>query len=116
MAEYTVTEVLAAYDALYGKKRYAFKTAETGEMSLSCFAVPDSIVVGKTLVGDITDVVRDGKTFHNFTFAKKGDTPQRDRSPAAKDPGLAEIKNILTLQLLPVLKWMEEKVREAWGD
>ena len=110
--DYTVTEILATYDAQFGKKRIAFKTNETGERSLSVFTqYPDSIREGAVLYGDVEEKTVDNRTFYNFKFVKKG----AEVATASGTPGLAEIKNMLNLKVIPLLIELTEGMRNLVG-
>ncbi len=82
-------------EAQFGSHRYTVEF-EGNEELVSLFAkFPPQI--GKPLFGRIEVVKKGDKEYHNFKFAKK------DQSPASRDAGLAEIKNILNLKVLPML-------------
>lgn len=107
--EYKITEVLATYDAQYGKKRIAFRTQETEDKSLSVFtAYPDTVREGMTVFGDITEKVVDGKTFYNFAFAKK------EASTSAPIPSsginVDKVYNLINLKVLPILERLEHLI------
>lgn len=71
--ELTVAKILKATE-VQGKfsmqTRTAFTANETGEKILSVFS-KFPLKVGQTITGEIKEVEKDGKTYHNFEFTKK---------------------------------------------
>lgn len=70
--EYKVKEVISFSEQTYGKygnHRIAFKV-EGNDKQLSAFR-KNNLTVGEVLNGEIKVTEKDGKTYHNFDFARK---------------------------------------------
>jgi hypothetical protein len=68
----------------------------------------EDIAVGQSVeleieVKDSTTPNPKGGFYKNKTVKKEAGMQQRDSSPAAKDPGMAELKNILQLQVIAAI-------------
>lgn len=69
----------------------------------------DQIAVGATIEGQLWQNTA-GK-FYLFPPKEQ----KKDSSPAARDAGLAEIKNILQLQIMPALEAMDKELKSISG-
>lgn len=73
MAKYTIARILKEMqvEGKYGPQiRTAFTTNENGEEVLSAFS-KYPLKAGQAIEGEVTVTEKDGRTFHNFAFAKK---------------------------------------------
>ena len=86
-------------DSEYGPKFYAKLKEYPNEVS-GFTKFPDKMIAGNRMYGHIE--VKG--MYHNFKWDKK------DKSPAMGNPGLAEIKNILVLKIMPLLVGLSEDV------
>lgn len=107
--DWKVVEILnAAGDLITGVS--VNRTNKKGEV----FPEFDSIVAGAKIEGQLWESPA-GKT---YLFAPKGGrvAPRPDMGPASKDAGLAELKNILMLKVVPLLMQIDLAVKELQGN
>ena len=96
--DYKVSEVRSFSEQTYGQygnHRISFKVEGNNEL-LSAFA-KQNFTVGQTISGEIKKTEKDGKTYHNFEFAKK----------VPLDPRYEELANKYTSLSLRVAKLEE---------
>lgn len=95
--EYKIAKVLGVYDSKFpDSKKYDFML-ENYPHKVSAFS-KFPMEAGKTITGEITI----NGQYHNFKWGKK------DSSPAANNAATAELKNTLTLGILPKLAKIED--------
>lgn len=102
--EYEIVWAGDPEETQYGSKvRIKFRGVEE---YLNIFTkYPGNIKNGEKLYGEIFEVQKGDKTYKNFRFGKKP-----DRGPAASNGATSEIKNILTLQIMPLLEKMNKEI------
>lgn len=93
--EYIVKTAEDKGEAQFGARRYQISFA-SGE-SVSAFS-KYPVKVGDTLFGHIEQK----GSYFNWKFGKREE--RKDSSPASKDAGLAELKNMLTFKIIPLLE------------
>lgn len=73
----------------------------------------DEIVAGAKVEGSLWESPN-GKT---YLFAPKGGNaaPRRDQGPAAQHPATQELKNMLTLQVIPLLIQIDVNLKKLTG-
>lgn len=90
---YTIARILKE-TIVMGKSgqqtRTAFTTNETGETVFSAFS-DAPLKQGQTIEGEVKEVEKDGRTFHNFNFTRKTPTTAMNLEPV-----IIELKRIFT--------------------
>lgn len=104
----TITKVVKndtnkAGDPYIGKNgrpysRASIKTTEYGDVWLGGFWSVE-LQDGASIEAEVTEREYNGKMYKDFKLAKKADS-----GPAANNAATAEIKNILTLKVIPMLE------------
>lgn len=105
--EYKISEVKLFSEQTYGRdnNHRALVKLEGQEKEYSAF-VKDKPSVGDVWEGELAKTEKDDKIYWNFKFS----STKRDSSPAARDAGLLELKNILMLRILPMLQSISDRL------
>lgn len=117
MAEYKITEVVSFSEQTYGRfgNYRAVVKLEGVEKNRSAF-LKELPKVGDIWNGELTESSKDGRTFYNFEFEKKGFTGEKFSTSNA------EVKNLINLIVVPKLEQLgaqgakNELLIKALGD
>ena len=111
MSEYKVSKVGFYSSETYGRNQNhrVMVNFEGHEKDYSAF-VQEKPSVGDVWDGELKRVEKNDKIYWNFEFADK---PRRDSSPASNNGATAELKNMLTFEVIrrldKILAWQDRQ-------